>query len=91
MYACYRSDCYAVGFKLGPAATLNQNPNFESASIKVDDDPIDSIRHIYSISDYYGMNYLHRFVKLKSELCYESLPTGFCQPSIMPVWRRRSF
>jgi hypothetical protein len=23
---------YACGFKLGPAATLNQNPNFETAS-----------------------------------------------------------
>ena len=22
---------YACGFKLGPAATLNQNPNFETA------------------------------------------------------------
>jgi len=21
-YACYRSDCYAVGFKLGPASNL---------------------------------------------------------------------
>jgi hypothetical protein len=31
-YACYRSDCYAVGFKLGPAANLNQNPFFEMAS-----------------------------------------------------------
>jgi hypothetical protein len=24
---------YACGLKLGPAATLNQNPNFETASI----------------------------------------------------------
>jgi len=31
-YACYRSDCYAVGFKLGTAANLNQNPIFEMAS-----------------------------------------------------------
>ena len=31
-YACYRSDCYAVGFELGPAVNLNQNPFFEMAS-----------------------------------------------------------
>jgi len=31
-YACYRSDCYAVGLKLGPALILNQNPFFEMAS-----------------------------------------------------------
>jgi len=35
-YACYRSDCYAVGFKLGPAANLNRSASggFEMASKK---------------------------------------------------------
>jgi hypothetical protein len=26
---------YACGFKLGPASTLNQNPNFETTSNKI--------------------------------------------------------
>ena len=58
---------------------------FSLFSYKVDDDPIDSIRHNYSISDCYGMNYLHRFVKLKSELCCACLPIRFCHLAIEPV------
>ena len=48
-YACCRSDCYAVGLKLGPAAKLNQNLFFEMASTEIsflsrtlkDRDPLD--------------------------------------------------
>ena len=46
---------------------------------------MDSIGYSYSISDCYGMDYLGRIVKLKSEPRCVCLPIKFCRLAIKPV------